>query len=180
MNEEFTPFPKIFRLTREVIVTEKIDGTNASVWIDENGSFKTASRTRWITPDDDNFGFSAWAYTHKDNLMELGPGAHFGEWWGSGIQRGYGLTKGERRFSLFNVSRWAESRPACCDVVPTLGRFMFDTAKVEQIIDDLQLNGSKASPGFMRPEGVIVFHVAGSVGFKKTIERDEEPKGKMR
>jgi hypothetical protein len=28
----------------------------------------------------------------------------------------------------------------------------------------------------MRPEGVIVFHVAANIGFKKTLERDEEPK----
>jgi hypothetical protein len=29
----------------------------------------------------------------------------------------------------------------------------------------------------MKPEGIVVFHVAGNVGFKKTIEKDEEPKG---
>ncbi len=35
------------------------------------------------------------------------PATYFGEWWGSGVQRGYGLQKGDKRFSLFNVSRWA-------------------------------------------------------------------------
>jgi hypothetical protein len=39
------------------------------------------------------------------------------------------------------------------------------------------MGGSKAAPGFMKPEGIVVFHVAGNVGFKKTIEKDEEPKG---
>jgi hypothetical protein len=78
------------------------------------------SRSRWITPDDDNFGFAAWVEANRDELLTLGPGRHFGEWWGSGIQRGYGLPKGEKRFSLFNVSRWGESRPACCHVVPVL------------------------------------------------------------
>jgi hypothetical protein len=29
----------------------------------------------------------------------------------------------------------------------------------------------------MRPEGIVVFHVAAGVGFKKTCERDEQPKG---
>jgi hypothetical protein len=33
-------FPKIPRLFREVIATEKIDGTNAIVHIDEEGSHK--------------------------------------------------------------------------------------------------------------------------------------------
>lgn len=32
---EFRAFPKMSRLTREVIVTEKIDGTNACIFIGE-------------------------------------------------------------------------------------------------------------------------------------------------
>ena len=79
---EFKPFTKIARLQREIIVTEKIDGTNAQICITEDGQFLTGSRTRWITPDDDNFGFSKWAHEHKEELMGLGMGQHFGEWWG--------------------------------------------------------------------------------------------------
>ena len=52
------------------------------------------------------FGFARWVETNRERLITLlGPGLHFGEWWGSGIQRGYGLTKGDKRFSLFNVER---------------------------------------------------------------------------
>ncbi len=90
---EFHAFDKIARLSRECVITEKIDGTNASVFIGENGEFLTGSRTRWITPDDDNYGFSHWAHDHKAELLELGPGHHFGEWWGEGCQRNYGLTE---------------------------------------------------------------------------------------
>jgi hypothetical protein len=43
-----------------------------------------------------------------------------------------------------------------------------------------QVHGSMAAPGFMKPEGVVVFHVAGNVGFKKTIEDDESPKSLAR
>ena len=75
----FTPFPKIARLYRDIIITEKIDGTNASVHIGEDGSFRTASRNRWTTPESDNAGFSRWAHQHREELMQLGPGAHFGE-----------------------------------------------------------------------------------------------------
>ncbi len=100
----FEGFPKMPRLMREVVVTEKIDGTNACVAISEDGSFQVGSRRRWITPEKDNHGFAAWAHAHRDELMQLGPGRHFGEWWGRQIQRGYGLD--ERRFSLFNVARW--------------------------------------------------------------------------
>ena len=177
---EFVGFPKIARLSREVIITEKIDGTSGCVYIGEDGSFQVGSRTRWLTTETgDNYGFMFWALTNKDELMKLGPGTHFGEWWGSGIQRGYGLVKGEKRFSLFNVHRWADasSRPACCSVVPELWRGIFNTQNVNECLDSLRRTGSKASPGFMRPEGIVIFHTAGSYLFKKTIERDEVPKG---
>lgn len=174
MND-FVDFPKMPRLSREIVVTEKIDGTNAQVWIsDDLSEIRAGSRTRWITPEDDNFGFAAWVRDMADDLRNLGPGRHFGEWWGSGIQRRYGLT--ERRFSLFNVSRWAESRPSCCHVVPTLYRGDFDTRAIEETLETLRLDGSQAAPGFMNPEGIVVFHTAGNFGFKKTIEKDEQPK----
>jgi hypothetical protein len=86
--EEFKPFGKIYRMSRECVVTEKIDGTNASIFIGEAGEFMPASRTRWITREDDNYGFAAWAMDNKNELLELGPGHHFGEWWGQKIQRG--------------------------------------------------------------------------------------------
>jgi hypothetical protein len=175
MAIEFVEFPKLPRLSREIIVTEKIDGTNAQVCITEDGGFYVGSRTRWITPEADNFGFAAWAYAHRDELMELGPGSHFGEWWGAGIQRRYGLT--EKRWSLFNTARWSEARPACCHVVPVLYAGQFDTDAIEAALSHLRLNGSVAAPGFMNPEGVVVYHTAGRVGFKKTIHKDEVPKG---
>lgn len=172
---EFQEFPKMPRLTRRVIVTEKIDGTNACIAIGEDGSFFTGSRTRWITPEDDNFGFARWARQNQEELMKLGPGRHFGEWWGAGIQRGYGLS--EKRFSLFNTERWAAERPACCGVVPVLYDGVFNTAQVDAALASLACYGSAAAPGFMKPEGVVVYHVAGCLGFKKTILKDEVPKG---
>lgn len=175
-SPEFSEFPKMARLRREILVTEKIDGTNGQVFVGEDGSVRAGSRSQWIGPDGDNFGFAAWVRDHADELRELGPGRHFGEWWGSGIQRGYGLQKGEKRFSLFNVARWGDQRPACCHVVPVLYRGLFDTAVVEQALDLLRDGGSRAAPGFMRPEGIVVFHIAGNVGFKQTLEKDEEPK----
>ena len=178
---EFVEFPKIPRLIREIIVTEKIDGTNAQVWISDDGSeIRAGSRQRWITPEDDNFGFARWVEENRADLLALGPGRHFGEWWGSGIQRGYGLPKGEKRFSLFNTSRWSESRPECCHVVPVLYQGIIDEARIDGAIDELARSGSVAAPGFMRPEGIIVFHIAANSGFKRTIEKDDEPKSKER
>jgi hypothetical protein len=176
---DFIEFPKIPRLSRDVVVTEKIDGTNGCICIGENGSFQVGSRTRWLTSETgDNHGFLLWSLTNKDELLKLGPGTHFGEWWGSGIQRGYGLVKGEKRYSLFNVNRWADDavRPACCSVVPELWRGIFDTRAINECLDSLIHNGSKASPGFMKPEGVVIFHTASGYLFKKTIEKDAQPK----
>lgn len=169
----FSPMPKIARLSRQVIVTEKLDGTNASIYISADGELFTGSRKRWITPENDNYGFAKWVLANKEDLLRLGPGHHFGEWWGQGVQRDYDLK--EKRFSLFNVSRWGDDsvRPACCHVVPTLYQGMFDTITIEGALDELRGNGSVAAPGYMKPEGVIVFHTGNGVLFKKTLEGDE-------
>lgn len=174
---EFLSFSKIFRVSRPCVVTEKIDGTNAQICITEEGEFLTGSRTRWITPDSDNYGFAKWALENKEELLKLGVGRHFGEWWGHGIQRSYGLK--EKRFSLFNTSRWSDSfiRPSCCHVVPVLYSGMFSTVEIEKCIALLREKGSSAAPGFMRPEGIVCFHVQGNFCLKKTIEKDEEHKG---
>lgn len=175
---QFVEFPKIARLSREIVITEKIDGTNGSITITERGCFLVGSRSRFITPQDDNFGFAKWCVENYQELTKLGVGTHYGEWWGSGIQRGYGLPKGEKRFSLFNVSRWEDPavRPACCHVVPTLYRGPFDSAVIDGVLGGLKDRGSSAAPGFMNPEGIIVFHTAANLCFKKTIHKDEVPK----
>jgi len=163
------------------------------------------SRTRWLTTASDNFGFANWVVDNATELFGLGEGHHFGEWWGSGIQRGYGFKNGERFFSLFNALRWVEhdkptyvienqnpkaepkfteNAPACCKVVPILDRCLFDDTYddipvVDAALRDLKRYGSVAAPNYMNPEGVVVYHVAGNVGFKKTIDNDEQPKGKQ-
>jgi hypothetical protein len=178
---EFVPFQKIPRLSREIVISEKIDGTNASIHITEDGQFLVGSRTRWITPQDDNYGFAKWAHENKSELMKLGVGSHFGEWWGQGIQRNYSQTR--KRFSLFNTHRWSDPavRPECCDVVPVLYEGPmeeFGVLKgVKAALIRLQSEGSVAAPGFMKPEGIIVFHKHSNMLFKKTLEKDEEPKG---
>jgi hypothetical protein len=169
---EFEPWPKMGRLFRDIVVTEKLDGTNAQVYIpDDLSGVHAGSRTRWITPEDDNFGFAKWVEENKDELLKLGPGRHFGEWWGAGIQRRYGLT--ERRFSLFNTLRWNEDNiPSCCSVVPVMYQGGFSEQMIEDCIDELRGSGSVAVPGFMNPEGIIVYHTAARVGFKYTLDGD--------
>ena len=176
----FEAFPSIARLSRNCVITEKLDGTNAQVCVLEDGRVLAGSRSRWITPEADNMGFARWVAEAADELRAgLGIGAHFGEWWGSGIQRRYGLT--EKRFSLFNVARWGddrdrtkypEDRPACCHVVPVLARALFDTRTIETWLTNLMVQGSFAAPGFMDPEGIVIYHEASRSLFKKTLKGD--------
>ena len=175
---DFEEFPKIARLSRNCVITEKLDGTNAQIAISEDVSeILAGSRTRWITPEDDNYGFAKWVQANKDELLKLGPGRHYGEWWGAGIQRKYGMT--EKRFSLFNTARWSDPgvRPKCCHVVPVLYNGIFSESAVGRSLDILGGEGSVAAPGFMDPEGICIWHEAARVMFKKTLLKDEEPKG---
>jgi len=163
-----------------MVITEKIDGTNGVIAISEDGKqFAVGSRNRWITKDNDNMGFAAWAFSNMADLMKLGPGYHYGEWWGRGIQRGYGLA--EKRFSLFNTTRWLNNpdKPECCHVVPELFRGEFSTSTVEDYIAWLSIVGSQASPGFMMPEGLVIYHTHSNTLFKKTLQNDGVPKGQL-
>ena len=174
---DFIAFQKIPRLRRGCVITEKLDGTNAQIVIDAEGNIRAGSRNRWITPDSDNYGFARWVHDRQDELRKLGEGQHFGEWWGNGIQRGYGLK--EKRFSLFNSGRWSdpEVRPSCCDVVPVLFAGNFATDTVDTVLQELKQTGSIAAPGYMRPKGVIVFLPASNHLYKVLAENDDVPKG---
>lgn len=177
----FEPWPKIARLNREVTVTEKIDGTNGAILVTDDLEVHAQSRKRLISPAADNFGFARWVEDNSETLASLlGPGRHFGEWWGHGIQRGYGLAKGDRRFSLFNTRRYAELdalEVPGLGVVPVLyqGPWRYDV--VADYNDMLEGLGSEAAPGFMDPEGVILYHSAADMMFKVTIKGDDAPKG---
>ena len=204
---EFEAFPKIARLNRNCTITEKIDGTNAAVLIEDatddvgavfapapNGYVdcvkvwvsdrlyivQAQSRKRLITPGKgtDNSGFAAWVYDNAEELVAtLGEGRHFGEWWGQGIQRGYGLD--HKRFSLFNSLRWKELRSPLVHVVPTLYVGPFDSRVIDEEVRCLRDFGSQAAPGFQPAEGVVVYHHASREYAKVTCVNDEKPKGQV-
>lgn len=198
---EFEPWPKIARLNRDITITEKIDGTNAAIIFEpfpdaggrfdictvetETGRFNVGaqSRKRLILPGDDNFGFARWVADNAEPLFSvLGPGRHFGEWWGSGVQRGYGLPQGERRFSLFNTARYAGVNDLVdgLSTVPVLYQGPFSEDAIQHELKMLAQLGSIAALGFTDPEGIIVFHSAANMMFKVTIKGDEAPKSTKR
>ena len=151
MTIEFKAWPKIPRFQNETfVITEKIDGSNACVIVDTMDNVYAQSRTRIITPgkQTDNYGFAQWVADHSVELLQLGPGYHYGEWWVNVINRGYDQT--QKRFSLF---AWYHTDvPECCGRVPVFEK----GTTISDAVDDLIKNGSKAAPGFMRPEGVVV------------------------
>lgn len=183
---EFAAFPKIPRWSAQnMIITEKIDGTNAQIAIsDDLTEIKAGSRNRWITPDDDNFGFARWVDANKEHLLQLGKGVHFGEWWGQGIQRCY--NKKEKVFSLFNTARWAAAdqqdrlkairEKVAVEVTPILYQGEFSDEAIQKSLKDLETEGSRAAPGFQNPEGVIIFLPGPRTLFKYTIGGNN-PKG---
>jgi len=204
MNE-FIAFRKIPRFNREIIITEKIDGTNAQILISPtNKSDPSAlrsipmlcalggsgnqvslmcnvyagSRSKWITLVNDNHGFAKWVYEHVYDLVcILGIGRFYGEWWGKGIQRGYGLE--EKRFSLFNPFFEFKSDPNAFGTplvytVPLLAKGSKPSSSgIKLSLDILRETGSQAAPGYMKPEGVVIYHTASGQNFKVTYENDE-------
>jgi hypothetical protein len=179
---QFRGWGKTPRLASEVVITEKIDGTNAAIVVqtaDPNaeveldddyllGYLETSedgalivgaqSRNRLLTLGSDNAGFAGWVSRNAESLATiLGPGYHFGEWWGSGIQRRYGLTGDDKRFSLFDVDRYAgfETAYPGLGLVPELARGIFSEALVAETVLRLA-EGSVAAPGFLQPEGVVI------------------------
>lgn len=158
---EFQDFGKTPRFrTLQALITEKIDGTNAQIYVpaDPAEPVLAGSRNRWATPEKDNAGFARFVYENADMFRRLGPGRHFGEWYGSKVGRGYGMT--ERRLALFNVDRFSgglpEGLPACVELVPVLYRGPLDTAKIAEVTEALYVNGSVAVPGWKHPEGVVI------------------------
>lgn len=168
---EFVGFPKIHRLAREIVITEKIDGSNAQIFITKDGEIRAGSRNEYISPEQDNFGFARWVQDNKEELLKLGVGRHYGEWWGRDIQRQY--NQKERHFSLFNTERWKDKElPNCVRLTPVLYRGIFSSDVIDEKLSFLEENGSVAAPGFLEPEGVVIFHIESRYLFKKTLNGD--------
>lgn len=200
MTIEFQKYGKTPRLFRDIVITEKLDGTNSAVIIqetepgadDSNGLeyierdgkvyvVAAQSRNRLIFPGKttDNYGFAGWVQQNAEQLFDiLGPGRHYGEWWGQGIARKYDIN--EKRFSLFNTERYSEVNArvgtAIIETVPVLYEGEFDQTEILQALIDLRYDGSVASPGFMNPEGICVYHTQSSQVYKVTLDNQDRGK----
>lgn len=179
---DFQAFPKMPRLRNvECVITEKIDGTNAQIAIDEQGNLQVGSRNRWLTEEHDNYGFYQWVQTHREALLRLGHGRHYGEWWGRGIQRGY--DQQVKRLSLFDTNKAGAIQGELCgllDTVPILYEGPFKDGIVESCLQMLRDTGSLAARGFLRPEGIVLRMKGLGTSFKILLENDETPKSMLK
>lgn len=190
----FREWPKIARWNRDVTITEKIDGSNACVIVTEDDRVAAQSRSKIITPETDNHGFARWVQENAPMLAgTLGVGYHFGEWFGSGVQKraGYGLEKGVKKLALFNHERWSAAiiaDPRLYELglttVPVLsqGSMANVDAQIRYCIALLRQTGSQVRSArgndAVKPEGIVIYHHAANMSFKMTLEKDDEWKGK--
>ncbi len=167
---EFKAWPKIPRGQHEkVTVTEKIDGTNACIIIQDGELAGVQSRNRLITPLDDNYGFAGWVSDNWEELKSLGDGYHYGEWAGLGIQKNPRKLDG-KYFYLFNTYRWNKGNPnlpSICKVVPIL--YEGDSFPNIGRAVMLDLEKQSAKDGY-KAEGVVIWYHKGRRYEKYTFE----------
>lgn len=159
---EFKSFSKILHINKlHMSITQKIHGSNAQILIresvgDQQYAINAGSRTRWLTPEDDNYGFCKWVYANKEQLIAaLGPGRHFGEWAGPGINSGEGLK--EKTLCLFNWRRWiGKDLPKNVTTVPLLYNGILSLDAIDSAMEHLKTYGSSLVPGYLKPEGIVI------------------------
>lgn len=198
---EYEKFSSIPRLYRDVCITEKIDGMNMAVIIEEVDSGATMvgsnaiagtaldgkqyfigaqSRTQMLHLGNDQYGFAAWVFDNMIELIQLlGPGRHHGEWWGKGIQRSYHQKR--RWFSLFNTKFWTPENTAHIDgllTVPVLYSGPYEDWVNQMQLHRLETQGSFAAQQVddrkldFRPEGIVGWHTAMNIYYKVTLNGD--------
>jgi hypothetical protein len=162
---EFKSFGKILHIGKLYMsITQKLHGSNAQILIEEidcgdlgtNFHIKAGSRNRWLTIEDDNYGFCKWVMENQlDLYATLGPGRHYGEWCGPGINSGEGLK--QKTLCLFNWRRWVGKQlPDQVTIVPVLYKGAISLDAVTNAMEQLKTEGSFLVSGFMKPEGVVV------------------------
>lgn len=206
MAIEFQSWPKTPRLFRDIVITEKVDGTNSAIIIkeyehdDEGGtiaqvnvdgklySVGAQSRNRLIFPGKttDNHGFARFVEENAERLVELlGEGRHYGEWWGKGIQgryrvnfKGFALFNTEKHDGLYTWFRDTSIGDVLVEVMPVLYEGPHSEQKIRETLSELNTNGSVVSP-FDPAEGIVVFHTQSRKVYKVTLDNNDKGKWEL-
>ncbi len=172
---EFRAWQKIGRENPfKVTITEKLDGTNACVIIQDGKFVGAQSRKRLLSLASDNFGFFQWCIDNQEDLESMGDGYHFGEWVGPGIQKNPHNLE-EKTLFLFNTFRWNKNNPNlpnCCRVVPIIFEGMLEENIITDVLNFLIADSERVG---YTPEGIVVYYHAFRKYTKHTIK---SPDGK--
>lgn len=112
----------------ECYVFPKLDGTNAQVWINDEGELCAGSRNRQLTSENDNAGFFKWVIENREMFLpffETHPTKRlFGEWLVPHSLKTY-RDDAWRRFYIFDVYESGEAIHYN-DYKPWMDEFGFD------------------------------------------------------
>ncbi len=179
---EFIKYLKTKRFTSNIIITEKIDGTNAQlVWDEDHQILRCGSRNRYLnySYEPDNFGFAAWVDKNREVLTKYFKDFDYpiyGEWWGKGIQRGYEVD--QKYFSIFHTGLFGDKIPQelyniGVRYVPVLYEGLNVDDPIHTIYHQLFDQGSKLKYNYMNPEGICIFFKDTGTIFKMTYEYEK-------
>ncbi|MCX4241494.1 RNA ligase family protein [Paraliomyxa miuraensis] len=152
-----TPLPRVSYRAKV-----KVDGTNAAIHA-LPGGFAAQSRTRLLTPDDDNYGFAAWVHANAEWSAglhaRLGRAVIFGEWCGRGIQKRTAISKVERNvLAVFAVQLY----PALGDPEREAARLLVEPERLRALLPEhpdvfvLPWHGEPTELDFSDPERLRV------------------------
>lgn len=152
-------------------VFPKIDGTNASVWLGDDGQIKAGSRTRELSRESDNAGFYAYIQTSEKLLRFFSkyPGVRlFGEWLVPHSLKTY-ENSAWRKFYIFDTCRedgilipYDEYQPMIhefdLDYIPALK--IFTNASVDDFRAYLEVNKFLIQENQGIGEGIVIKNYA--------------------
>ena len=176
----YNSFPSIERLENiYCIISEKIDGTNSLIEINET-NVRFGSRNRYISFSDDNAGFANFFKDYEARFEDAAkdittdesyPLRIYGEWFGCGIQRGYGLKdKFFMPFNSFYSEKLIEYQVPNV-IAPNImytGKFSMEV--VDTCMQQLKLNGSGVVKDYKQPEGIVIFFPKYNFRLKETFD----------
>ena len=141
------PYPKL-----RYFATVKLHGTNAGIRLLEDGTLVAQSRSRDLTPEDDNAGFAAFVVEHAELIRKFlfnnKPGVVFGEWCGGNIQKGVALNQLQKQFVVFAATDWSEEP----QLVPFLTFFV---VRADGTHDLVEIENPCVDIDFARPDEVV-------------------------
>ncbi|MCK5020647.1 MAG: hypothetical protein KAS32_26745 [Candidatus Peribacteraceae bacterium] len=163
----------------ECFVFPKIDGTNASVWMDDSGEIKAGSRNRELSVEDDNAGFYKWVLEQESlkEFFSMNPTKTlYGEWLVPHSIKAY-RDSAWRKFYIFDVyesekpihyqeySQYLDSMQL--DYIEPLA--IINGGSYETFISQLEKNTYLMEDGVGAGEGIVIKNYTFENRFGRTV-----------